>query len=343
MQAVRLHPSPRPSTPYSPTNPAPPSVLKLDHNLPIPLVSKPDEILIRVKASTIIRDTLTWPETYIHEYAIPGNDFSGVVVAVSDTSDSSFKPGDELFGMAHVDRSSTWAEYVLVRTNEVALKPASLSWEEAASVPLSAQTAYEALFVHAGVSVLVPDNNNNSNTRTSNPQTVLITGAAGGVGIYLVQLARLAGLHVVVATSSNTRNAEFLRDLGAHETVEYDEVLQTQSTPFDIIIDTVGGNILDRCWDLVVPVTGCLISVDSASANFVQEHEKKGLSRSGIKALAFIVQGSSESLQALARFVDTGALRVFVHSSYPLSQVVEAYERAHERGGSSRGKVVLTV
>ncbi|KAH8423188.1 uncharacterized protein LDX57_000942 [Aspergillus melleus] len=259
VQAIRLHPSRDSSTPYSPTNPAPTSALTLDTNIPILQPSKPDEILVRVKATTVVRDALTWPETYAHEYAIPGHDLAGTVATVYSDSNSPFKPGDEVFGMTHADRGSAWADYVLVKASEIALKLAKLSWEEAAAVPLSAQTAYEALFVHAGVplpsssaSAPVSESNDAPNTPTkSQSQTILFTGAAGGV----------AGLHVVAASSSNARNASFLRDLGAHKTLEYADLLRAgrdrintdtatetdTETTYDIIIDTVGGDVLVGC------------------------------------------------------------------------------------------------
>lgn len=338
MQAIRVHPSPDPSTPYSPANPAPPSALTLDTNISIPQPSKPDEVLVRVKATTVVRDTLTWPETYTHEYTIPGHDLAGTVAAVSSDSTSPFQPGDEVFGMAHADRGSAWAEYVLVQNSEIARKPEKLSWEEAAAVPLSAQTAYEAL-LHAGVSLSGDESGEVKKQQTS----ILITGAAGGVGVYLVQLACRAELRVVAASSSNARNGEFLRDLGADETVEY-ATLQDRRQEYDIIIDTVGGDVLEGCWDLVKAPSGSLISVDSASFDFVNEHEKKGIRKEGVKALFFIVQGSSKVLAQLARFADEGSLKVFVLDRYPLGKAVEAYERASGRGGGhGRGKIVLTI
>lgn len=341
MQAIRLHPSPDPSTPYSPTNPAPPSALTLDTDIPIPQPSNPNEVLVRIKATTVIRDALTWPETYAHEYTIPGHDLAGTVAAVFPASPNPpFKPGDEVFGMAHADRGSAWAEYALVRDSEIAHKPKKLSWEEAAAMPLSAQTAYEAL-LHAGI----PLSGGAGATPERKKTTILITGAAGGVGVYLVQLARRAGLRVVAASSSNARNGEFLRDLGADETVEYAALhVLEQDRVFDIIVDTVGGDVLEGCWDLVKTPTGSLISVDSASFDFVREHERKGIRKEGVKALFFIVQGSGEALAQLARFADEGSLKVFVLDRYPLGKAVEAYERASGRGGGSgRGKIVLTV
>ncbi|KAJ5183508.1 secondary metabolism biosynthetic enzyme [Penicillium capsulatum] len=333
MQAIRLHPAQAPSPPYSPTNPAPVTSLHQD-TIPIPRPSKPGELQVRIHGTTIIRDMLTWPETYAKDYAILGHDFAGIVTEVfSETS--AFKPGDHVFGMSHADRASTWAEYAIVLESEVALKPARLGWEEAAALPLSAQTAYEALFEHAGV-----DAPRENPPPPASGKRVLITGAAGGVGMYLVQLAAHAGLRVVAATSSNTRNEEFLRGLGAQEPVEY-PALEDVSSKFDIIIDTVGGDLLARCWQYIAP-KGTLVSVDSASFDFVEEHRKRGILVEGVKALFFIIRGSSEALHALAGLADRGSLRSFVAQSFPLTRVQEAYEYASGRF-PGRGKIVLTV
>lgn len=350
MQAVRIHPTSRSSTPYSPANPAPPSALHLDHNIPIPELSNPGDLLIRVKATSIIRDTLTWPETYNCDYAIPGNDFSGVVEKVfpgpGDTHPR-FKPGDEVFGMTHPDRASAWAEYAIVEEDEVALKPPNLIWEQAASLPLSAQTAYEALFEHAGIpEPSLPNTPKGESASRPNvsqtPRRVLITGAAGGVGIYLVQLARLAGLEVVAASSSRIRNELFLEHLGADQTVEYGQLEQSPGN-YDIIIDTVGGDILAACWSLVAD-SGTLITVDSLSSGFVEEHRRRGLSKGkeNVKAMFFIVSGGRKALESLAKFAELGILLPFVVETFPLSQVRQAYERASMKS-SGHGKVILTV
>jgi NADPH:quinone reductase-like Zn-dependent oxidoreductase len=168
----------------------------------------------------------------------------------------------------------------------------------------------------------------------------LITGAAGAVGVYLVQLASLAGLHVVAATSSNTRNAEFLRELGAHETVEYG-MLENHNNAYDIIIDTVGGNVLAKCWKYAKE-NGTLLSVDSASYKFAEDHEKRGIRREGVRALFFIVEGSSKALHYLAELADLGLVRPFVAGTYPLAKVQEAYDIANGRY-PGRGKIVLTI
>lgn len=339
MQAIRVHPAPPSCDPYSPSNPAPVSALHLDEDIPVPKLSKPGELLIRVKATTVIRDMLTWPETYHHNYAIMGNDLSGIVIETFDDN-SKFKSGDEVFGMTHVDRAAAWAEYTMVKEDEVALKPKCLSWEEAAALPLSAHTAYEALFVHAGLAIPSVDTALRNKAQSSQHQKqILITGAAGAVGIHLVQLASAAGLHVVAATSSNARNQDFLRSLGADETTEYARLDGYQSD-FDIIVDAVGGDVLAKCWNYVKD-DGVLISVDSASYNFVEEHQKRGICKEGVQALFFIVTGSGEALRYLAELVEQGILQSLVIQTYPFRRVREAYEHANGRH-TGRGKILLT-
>ncbi|GIJ92445.1 hypothetical protein Asppvi_011427 [Aspergillus pseudoviridinutans] len=341
MQAIRVGSAPSSTAPYSSSNPAPSSALYLDQNVPIPKLSKKGELIVRVKATTVIRDMLTWPETYRQDHAILGNDLSGIVEEVF-SEDCKFKPGDEIFGMSNVHRASAWAEYCIVEENEVALKPKTLSWEQAAAIPLSAQTAYEALFDHASVPVPPVEDAARNRSRSSGEgqERLLITGAAGAVGVYLVQLASLAGLHVVAATSSNTRNAEFLRGLGAHETVEYG-MLESHNSAYDIIIDTVGGGVLAKCWNYVKE-NGTLLSVDSASYNFAEDHEKRGIRREGVRASFFIVEGSSKALHYLAELADSGFIRPFVAGAYPLAKAQEAYDIANGRHPGC-GRIVLTI
>ncbi|KAL3483194.1 hypothetical protein BJX62DRAFT_220706 [Aspergillus germanicus] len=347
MQAIRLHPAPAGSEPYSVSNPAPPPALHLD-TIPIPKPSAPGEVLVKVKASTIVRDALTWPETYAHEYLTMGNDLSGIVVEVYPSSDPHSKPkfkvGEEVFGMTAADRPRTWAQYAVVRENEIASRPRGLTWEEAAALPLSGQTAFEALFVRGGVpvpkDVVEIRENKGRDSLKAHSKKVLITGAAGGVGVYLVQLARIAGLYVTAATSSNARNEEFLRSLGANECIEY-LAIREQRDVYDLIIDCVGGEPLIDAWK-AVKGDGKLITVDSSSYNFLEEHKKQGVARQGVDAFFFIVEGRSESLEALARFADLGILEVFVLKIYPLARAREAYEYGNGRF-TGRGKVVLSI
>ena len=348
MQAIRLHPAPSSSKPYSPSNPAPPSALHLDSNIPIPEPSKAGDFLIRIKAASIIRDSLTWPETYHSEYTTLGNDFAGTVEKVFPGDErSKFKVGDEVFGMTGGDRPCTWAEYAVVNEDEIAPKPGNVTWEEAAAIPLSALTAFEALYMHAGMSVPASIDypgakpERRFDTYEKKPR-VLITGASGGVGVYLVQLAHLFDLEVIAATSSNSRNEKFLKDLGTDQTVEYASFKELPGD-FDVIIDTVGGDILASCWSLVAS-TGTLITVDSMSLNFAEEHRKLGLSagKESVKTLSFIVSGNLEALRSLAELAKEDQLKPFVVETFPLAEASRAYERASAKSGGY-GKVILTV
>ncbi|KAJ6103481.1 secondary metabolism biosynthetic enzyme [Penicillium sp. IBT 16267x] len=338
MQAIRVHPAPSGSPPYTPSNPAPSTALILDHDVSIPMPSQPGDLLVRVKATTIIRDMLTWPETYAHEYAILGSDISGVVTEVFSPT-SKFKPGDTIFGMTDVNRAATWAEYTLVKEDEVALKPTALTFAQAAAMPLSASTAYEALFEHACIPRPTVNDLSARSARMKD-RRVLITGAGGALGLYLVQMAAGAGVTVVAASSSSSRNGEFLRGLGADEVVDY-SMLEEYRETFDVIIDVVGGDLLKKSWGYVKG-TGVLISLDSASYDFVEEHRKLGLCKEGVRAIFFVVKGSSEALRYIADAVNVGALRSFVVDTYPLARAREAYDLANGRY-SGRGKFVLTL
>lgn len=347
MEAIRLHPNDGdPSSPYSEVNPAPSAALIFDHEVPVPQPQKPGDLLVRIEATTVVRDALTWPETYHKEYNILGNDFSGTVVSFSgDPQHLLFKPGDEVYGMTAASRAGTWAQYAVVSAEEACLKPRSLTWAEAAAVPLSALTAYQALFEKAGM--VPPDFSKISETLGSHSGDVrerkgrlLVNGAAGCVGIYAVQLGKLADLYVVAATRSGVRDEEFLKQLGADEVVEYGDLIRTPRE-FEIIIDTVGGKGLETCWSLIGE-GGTLISIDSASYDFVQRHRNSGLAggREAVKALFFIVAPSRTALEQLAKALDSGLLKPFVARVMPLADARQAYDHS-SNAPAERGKVVL--
>jgi NADPH:quinone reductase-like Zn-dependent oxidoreductase len=337
MQAVRVHPNnSNASPPYSEKNPAPLSAIHVDREIPIPQPTRAGELLVRVRATTVIRDALTWPETYLKEYTILGHDFAGTVVSVyGQAGDLPFKSGDEVYGMVHASRGGTWADYAVVTVEEACLKPKRLTWAEAAAVPLSGLTAYQALFEKAGVPPL-----DLGDTHKTEQRRLLVTGAAGGVGTYAVQLAKLAGLYVVAATSSNSQNKELLEQLGADEVVEYAD-LTGSTARYHIIIDTVGGKPLEHCWTLVND-NGTLISIDSASFNFVEQHRKSGLvqQKDKVKALFFIVTPSREGLEQLSKALESSLLVPFVRSVLPLGDVRSAYSQSAKKS-TERGKIVL--
>lgn len=233
-----------------------------------------------------------------------------MVEAVTDEKASSLKPGDNVFGMINADRGGAWAEYALVDAGK----------GEIASVPLSALTAWQALF-HKG-RIAAPSS---SGSKTAKGTKVLNTGASGNVGIFLVQLAALAGCHVI-------------EGLGASEVVEYSQ-LWARTAVYDVAVDTVGGEVLSKIWPLAAP-NATLVSVDSASYDFVKELQPP--SRQDVNAIWFIVWSSQEDLTQVAALLEAGTLKTFVSATCPIEKVQEAYEVASGRS-TNRGKVILTI
>ncbi|MFV0287198.1 MAG: NADP-dependent oxidoreductase [Demequina sp.] len=247
--------------------------------------------------------------------AVPGWDVAGVVVQAGlDTPE--LQVGDEVFAYARKDTvgAGTLAERVAVPARTAALKPTSLSFVEAAAVPLTGLTALQTLR-RAGV---------------GEGHRVLIHGASGGVGTFGVQIARHLGAHVVGTASA--ANHDYLCDLGA-EPIEYGASLVEQASEhapdgFDAIIDFAGGASLDSAAALLAP-TGVVASIaDARAATELGGHY-------------VWVRPDAEDLRTLAAWIDAGHLRVEVARTYPLEQAADAYRDLAT--GHTRGKIVVTV
>ncbi len=211
----------------------------------------PGEVLARVGASGVIANELKWDETYQtaagepRPSPIPGRDLSGVVAKVGPGV-TDLAVGDAVYAMLGYGRDGAEAEYTIAQPSELAPRPRTLDAIQAAAVPLSALTAWQALFIHGGL---------------SSGQTALIHGAAGGVGVIATQLAHWKGARVI--TTASARHADFVRALGADEVIDYattrfEEVVHD----VDVVFDTVGGDTLARSWRVVKP-GGALVSVVS--------------------------------------------------------------------------------
>jgi NADPH:quinone reductase-like Zn-dependent oxidoreductase len=193
----------------------------------------------------------------------------------------------------------------------------SIDQVHSAAVSLSGLTAWQALFTHGDL---------------RQGQKVLIHGGAGGVGTFAVQLAHLKGAHVI-ATSSGT-NLEFLRALGADETIDYTKTrFEDVLRDVDVVLDAVGGDTVQRSWR-VLRSGGAMVSVaTSISENELREHNARGL--------FFIVEPDREQLEEMAKLIDAGSLKVVVAGVFPLAQAREAFEA--RALGHNRGKIVLQV
>lgn len=280
------------------------------------------DALVRVYASGITLTELTWDETYQTEDgasrlpSIPGHEVSGIVEEVS-AGVPLLKAGEEVYGLTSFSRDGTAAELVAVRAEDLAPKPRSLDHEHAAAVPLAALTSWQGLFDHAGL---------------VKGQTVLIHGAAGGVGTYAVQLARWHGARVIATAAARDRST--LQQLGADEVIDYmADRFEDEAGPVDVVFDSVGGETRRRSWQILRP-GGTLVSLTGP----IPGNESNGQNARGV---FFIVKPSRSQLVGIAQLIDEGKLHVLLSEVLPLEQARKAFEQ----GTSVRkpGKVVLSV
>jgi NADPH:quinone reductase-like Zn-dependent oxidoreductase len=283
----------------------------------------PGEVLVRVYATGVIVNELRWNETYETKAGskrvlpIPGRDLSGVVVEVGPGV-TALTEGAEVYGMLDYGRDGAEADYTIALPAELAPKPRTLDYVQAAAVPLSALTAWQGLFEHASLVA---------------GQTVLIHGGAGGVGVFAVQLARWAGAHVIATASA--RNRDFLRELGADEFIDYTTTrFEDVVHDVDLVFDLVGGDTLQRSWQVIKP-GGTLVSVVSPRPSFEEAKAHD------MHAVWFVVEPNREQLIQIGELIDAGKLRPIIDAVFPLSQARQAYEQGTK--GHTRGKVVLRV
>ncbi len=240
-----------------------------------------------------------------------GNDVSGKVVS---SRAEGFAEGDEVFGIA---LSGGYAEFATAPAAAIAIKPAGVSHEQAAALPVAGMTAWQALFDHGGLQA---------------GQTALIAGAAGGVGHLAVQLARRAGASAVGIGSS--RNRDFVLGLGAERYIDYTrEDVATALSDVDLAFDAVGAEITQSLL-ATVRTGGVLVTVANAPP------EQEAAAR-GARAVLFSMTPNPEQLSEIGGLVAAGELHVEIAEVLALSQVSRAHELSES--GHTRGKIVLRV
>lgn len=288
---------------------------------PLPEIGAGD-VLVRVFATGITPTELTWDETYQHADGtpriptIPGHEVSGVVESVAPDVDE-LRPGDEVYGLADFPRDGAAAEFVAMRAVNLARKPQSIGHTEAASLPLSALTAWQALFEHGQLVA---------------GQSALIHAGAGGVGSLGVQLAHVRGIRVFATASG--RDVAFVRSLGADVVIDYHtERFEEKVRNVDMVFDTVGGDTRERSWR-VLKEGGVLVSIFSPIPTGVAEQH-------GARAIYFIVEGDRAQLDQIAALVDQGKLKPIIAKVFPLAGAREAFEFG--AATHSPGKIVLEV
>jgi NADPH2:quinone reductase len=288
----------------------------------------PGQILVAVKATSVnpvdtkIRRAGAWARVPMP--AILGYDAAGVVAELG-TGVTSLQVGDEVFYTPHIfGRQGTSAEFHVVEADIVAKKPSMLSFEEAASMPLAAITAWDSIVTFF---------------QTRPGDTVLVHAGAGGVGCFAVQLAKAAGARVLA--TGRAENEAFIKALGADEVIDYrhvrfeDEVNRlTGGVGVDAAYDTVGGDTLSRSIGCVRPYgkLATIVSVEGSIGGMQIRNQ----------SLYFgFMERTQTKIQMLARLIERRQLRPVIDRVVPLERLTDAH-RAIEAGGM-RGKIAVTV
>lgn len=311
--------------------------------VPTPTV-RPRDVLVRVCAASVnpldklVRDGEFKLLLGYKRPFVLGHDVAGVVTQVG--SDVRFRVGDEVYARPRDLRIGTFAEYIALDQEDVALKPRSLTMVEAAAVPLVALAAWQAL---VDVAQVKPGHK------------VLIHAGAGGLGSTVIQLARHLGAHV--ATTANGRDEQRLRELGAHEVIDYTKAdFATVLSGYDFVLDSLGGDNLLKSLVVLKP-GGLAMSVvgppDPAFAEQVGRSLLKPImalmsrkirvaaSKRGVHYAFFFMRASGPQLRTLADLYDNGALRPVVDRTFPFDETLDAL--AFVAQGRAKGKIVVTM
>ena len=274
-------------------------------------------------------------------YRLPlilGNDVAGVVVRVGPGV-RRFNVGDEVYARPGKDRIGTFAELVSIKEADLAIKPTSLSMEEAASIPLVALTAWQVLIEKAD---LKPG------------QKVLIHAGSGGVGTLAIQLAKHLGASVAATTS--TRNLEWVKALGADVVIDYTkDDFSTMLPDYDVVLNSLGGDVLEKSLQVLKP-GGHLISISGPpDPDFAKEmglpwilgqvmrllsyRIRKQARLRGIRYSFHFMRASGDQLRDIGRLIDAGIIRPVVDRVFPFESTNEAM--AYVEKGRAKGKVVI--
>ena len=272
----------------------------------------PGEVLVEVHATAVTAGELSWPESWP---AIPCHDLSGVV-AETGGGVAGWRPGDEVYGLVAFDRPGAAAEYVATAAADLAAKPSGVGHVEAASVPLGALTAWQALHEHA---------------RLQPGQHVLVHGGAGGVGIYAVQLASLYGARVTATASA--RDAEFVAGLGADDVLDYTGRFEDHVHDVDVVVDLVGGEVMARSWP-VLRSGGILVAI-------AEEPDGDHGGRDDVRDVYFVVKPDGGQLRELAALISKQQLRPAVSAVFELADLAAAF--LAQRPARAPGKVIIKV
>ena len=283
---------------------------------------KADEILIKVHAAAV--NPVDWKiresggERFGLELPIIlGGDIAGTVEEVGIEVES-FKQGDAVYGMTVTGGfSGGYAEYAIAKADGIAPKPDSISFEEAAAIPIAALTAWQSIFDLSDL---------------QSGQRILITGASGGVGSMAVQFAKAKGAYVIGTASG--KNEEFVRDLGADEFVDYTaQKFEEVVKDVDVVFDTVGGDTQERAFQTLKKGGFLATSAGMPSAEKATEFS--------VEAEFVFCKPNAGQLAEINQLIEDGKLKIHIETILPLTEVKKAHGLS--QSGRTRGKIVLTI
>lgn len=287
---------------------------------------KPKRGQVLVKVQAIGLNPVDWKirAGYLKEMmplqfpATLGGDIAGTVEAVGEDV-TNFSVGDMVYGSANVfvGGSGALAEYAVVGIANLAPKPSSVNFTTAAGLPLAGSSAVQALIDHIKV---------------KSGNKVFIHGGAGGIGHLAIQIAKTLGAYV--AATAGADDIEFVKSLGADEVIDYTaEKFEEKAKDFDAVFDTVGGDTTNRSFT-ILKKKGVLVSMAGMPSEELQE-------KYGVMGIGQMTSVNTEHLNALAKFVDDGAVKIHIDSVWTLEKVQDAFERLE--AGHPKGKVIIEV
>jgi NADPH:quinone reductase-like Zn-dependent oxidoreductase len=297
-----------------------PEVLKYE-DAPRP-EPKDDQILVRVMAAGVnpvdgmILSGMFAKDKKLASPMIPGGDIAGVVEQTGSKI-TKLKKGDAIYAYLSLRNNGGYSEYAVANEKEAAVKPKSISFEQAAAVPIVALTAWQALVDRAKLSA---------------GQSVLIHGGSGGVGTFAIQIAKARGAKVFATAS--TANQDFLKQLGADVAIDYTkQKFEDVVKDVDVVLDSVGGDTLARSYGVVKK--GGFI------ATLVSRLDQSELDKHGIRGESISVVPNAEELAEIGKLIDANKIKVVVSQTYSLADAVKALQQVAT--GHTRGKIVLKV
>ena len=277
------------------------------------------------------------------KYEMPlilGNDFSGVIVKVGSQV-TRFKVGDAIYARPRKNKIGTFAEYIAIHEDDIALKPKNLSFEEAASIPLVGLTSYQAL---------------HDIMQLQKGQKILIHAGSGGVGTFAIQLAKIMG--ATVTTTASEAGANLVKSLGADEIINYKtEKFEDILTNYDAVFDTIGGTTLEKSFN-IIKSGGNIVSVSGMpNARFGKEFGS-GFFKTLLFSLAskkltalekkhnaqysfLFMKPSGDQLRTIANYIESGKIKPVIDRVFPFEDAQKAME--YSEAGRAKGKIIVKI